>query len=269
MVKKLFKHEFLYYARIMPLVYAIVLGLAVVSRVIQIFENDSIAYAIVNVAAILTYGVSVWAALMFTFVMFIIRFYKNLFTSEGYLTLTLPVTPGQHIGVKVITAVCIDVITTAVLLLSGCIITAGDMLREICIALRYIWQKLYEVMGGHLVALLLELELAMLVASFSGILLYCTFIAIGQLFRKARILASVGAYFAFYLLTQVISTVFSIMFAILVETDLAESIANWIAKNPYTTAHIAMWSGIVFSAVFAVVEFLVIRKIVTRKLNLE
>ena len=40
MVKKLFKHEFLAYARVMSVVYIILLMIATAGRVIQFFEND-------------------------------------------------------------------------------------------------------------------------------------------------------------------------------------------------------------------------------------
>lgn len=269
MVKKLFKHEFIYYARIMVFVYAILLTIATAGRVIQIFENDSIAYQIVNVASILTYGFAVWAALVFGLVLAIIRFYKNLFTAEGYLSFTLPVTAGQHIAVKVVTAVCVDLITTGVILISGCILTAGEMLKEICIALNYLAEKLYAQIGGHMVTIGLEFVLWLLVASASNALLYYTFIAIGQLFRKARILASVGAYFAYYILVQIVSTGFSIVFSTLAMTGIVEKIGFWIYQHPFHTVHICMWVGIVFSAACAVVEFLVVRRIATKKLNLE
>ncbi len=269
MVKKLFKHEFLSYARVMGIVYAILLTMATANRIIQIFEADTIAYQIISVFSGITYGVAIAAAFGFSFVLGIVRFYRNLFTGEGYLSFTLPVTPRQHISVKVITAVSMNILTLIVVLLSLCIVTAGEMLKEIFIAAEYLLGKLYELVGSHMITVSLEFTLWMLVASFSGVLLYYTFIAIGQLFKKNRILMAVGAYFAYYVLTQVFSTVLSIVFTVLGETGALDSVGIWIVENPAATIHIGMWSGIVLTSLFAALEFFIVRKIITKKLNLE
>ena len=46
------------------------------------------------------------------------RFYKNLFTDEGYLTLTLPVTPSQHLLAKTISGTFWVVLSYAVITIS-------------------------------------------------------------------------------------------------------------------------------------------------------
>ena len=269
MVKKLYKHEFLYYARIMTIVYAILLTMAAANRIIQIFETDSIAYRIVSIFSGITYGVSVAAAFGFSFVLGILRFYRNLFTGEGYLTFTLPATPCQHIGVKVITAVSMNIISFVMILLSGCVITAGEMLKEIVIALRYLLGKLHILVGSHMVTVGLEFVLLMLVLSFTSVMLYYTFIAIGQLFKKNRVLASVGAYFAYYVLTQIVSAVITIIFSVLAETGALDELGLWIIDHIAATVHIGMWSAITLAAIFGLVEFLVIKWVITKKLNLE
>ena len=269
MVKKLYKHEFLSYARVMSLVYAILLTMATANRIIQIFENDSIAYRIVSIFSGVTYGVSILAAFGFSFVLGIIRFYKNLFTCEGYLTFTLPATPCQHITVKVITAVCVNIISLVVILLSVCIVSAGEMLVEIWKALVYILDMMYKAAGAHIPFFGLELAVFLLVATFTSIMLYYTFISIGQLFKKNRMLAAVGAYFAYYVATQVIGAVITIVFSFLAESGALDQIGEWIIHHPYQTVHIGACGAIVLFSAFAVVEFFVIKWIVTKKLNLE
>lgn len=269
MVKKLFKHEFLAYARVMAIVYTILFTIAVASRIIMIFESNTVAYQIVNTFSLITYGISVLAALGFSYVMGIVRFYKNLFTSEGYLSFTLPITATQHIGVKAITAVSMNWLTWVMVLLSGCIVTAGEMLTEIWKALTYLLDKLYMLTGIQSVLIGGELVLLLLVASFTGVLLYYTFISIGQLFKKNRILAAVGAYFVYYIITQVISTVLSVFLSLFATSGLFENIGLWITQHPYESVHIVMCGSILLSAIFALIEFIVIRTIITKKLNLE
>ena len=273
MVKKLFKHEFLAYARVMSVVYIILLTIATAGRVIQFFENDSIPYTIVSTISGITYGFSVFAAVAFAFVMGIIRFYKNLFTSEGYLSFTLPVTASQHIVVKAVTAVSVELITFVVVLLSGCILTAGEMLAEIWKALCYILKKLFELAGTHTVIIGGELAVLLLLELFVGIMLYYVFISIGQLFKKNRFLAAVGAYFAYYIITQIISTVLSVALSIIATTDLfgdfISRLLNQIALHPYAAIHCGIWLIVLLQVIFVWIEFLVVKKIISKKLNLE
>ena len=179
MVKKLFKHEFLAYARVMSVVYAILFTVAVAGRAIQFLEADSIPYYIIFTTSLLTYGVCVYGVIGFTVVMAVIRFYKHLFSSEGYLSFTLPVTTTQHIIVKVVTAVCMEIITLIMVLLSGCIFSAGELLLEIFKALIYLIQKAFELAGPHTIAFAGELSVLFLLECFSGIMLYYTCICIG------------------------------------------------------------------------------------------
>lgn len=273
MVKKLFKHEFLFYARIMGIVYLILFTVAGANRIIQFFENDSNAYSIVFTISCITYGISAVAVLGFGFVMGIVRFYKNLFTAEGYLTLTLPATPSQHIWVKAVTVVCVQLISILMVLVSGCIVTAGEMLVELWKAAAYIFGYIYDNIGAHSLAFGGELLLLFVLSSFSSIMLYYTFISIGQLFRKNRILAAVGAYFVYYIASQVVATVLMVIFSLLVASGAFESFGLWLGEmleaHPYRVLHSGLWLGMLLPAISILVEFLIIRRIITKKLNLE
>lgn len=273
MVKKLFKHEFLYYARVMCIVYAVLLTVATAGRVIQFFESESISYEIVSTVSFLTYGVSVFAAMAFAYVLAVIRFYRNLFTTEGYLSFTLPVTASEHILVKAVTAVCVVFITLVVILLSGCIITAGEVLSEIWKAVSYVLAKTYELMGLHTVVLGAECLLLFAVGLLTAIMLYYTFITIGQLFKKNRILAAVGAYFVYYILMQILSTILMVTLTVAAASGALEGIVTWLTAqmelHPFVIMHAGLWILILLSAVFGLVEYFVIKNIITKKLNLE
>ena len=273
MVKKLLKHEFLAYGRIMSIVYLVLLTIATASRIIQFFENDSITYSIVFNASCVTYGFSAFVTIVFGFVLGIIRFYKNLFTAEGYLTLTLPVSPAQHIWTKSFATVVVQLFTILVVLLSGCIITAGEMLSEIWKAMTYLLDELFALVGTQSILIGCEVLVLSVLFLFSSIMLYYTFIAIGQLFKKNRILAAVGAFFAFYILSQVVSVVLTIVLSILSVSGAFEEFLSWLPdfaqRQPYTLIHCTIWITALFPAIGILVEFLIIYKIITYKLNLE
>lgn len=269
MVKKLFKHEFLAYARVMTVVYTILLVVATAGRIIQIFENDSIAYDIVSIISYITYGVSIFAVLGFCFVFAITRFYKNMFTFEGYLSFTLPVTSAQHIWVKSITALSFGCMTLIAVLVSGCIITAGEVLVEIFKALGYIWEKIFEVAKYHTVLVVVEVVVLFLVVTFTSYLLCYMFISIGQLFKKNRILAAVGAYFVYYIITQIISSVFLIVVSEFVPSSAFVKLSEFIELHPYVSIHTGIWGMSLLSGLFAAICFFVVKAITTKKLNLE
>lgn len=273
MVKKLFKHEFLAYIRVLFFVYLILLTIAGAGRIIQCFEDDTTPYKIVSAMSFLTYGASVVGTFVFTFVFALLRFYRNLFTAEGYLSFTLPVTPAQHILVKAVTAVTMEIIAILMILLSGCVITAGDVLVEIWKAVIYILGKIHAEIGFQDVLIGVELILLGILSLFADIMLYYTFISIGQLFKKNRILAAFGAYFVWYLLTQAASSALSVALSLFAATDAFGDFLVWLIKSfidhPYVVVHSGLWLAILWPILVSLVEFLVIRKIITKKLNLE
>lgn len=185
------------------------------------------------------------------------------------MTFTLPVTPTQHILVKVVTAVCFSLITIIAALISGCIATPGELLVEIWKALIYLIKEAFEEHGIQTVLVGIGLAVLLLVGAFANTLLYNTFIAIGQLSKKNRILAAFGAYFVFYIVSQVVVTVIGIGLSELAFNGVLDRIVMWIDRNPYTATHIGIWGGILLTSLFGYIEFIVTKTIITKKLNLE
>ena len=255
MVKKLFKHEFAAYWRVLIPAWIALLGVSVLGRLVQLLESDSTIYSIVSGSSILFYVIGIVVAIAFPFVYAIIRFYRNLFTGEGYLTFTLPVAPAQHIWVKVLTAVVLQLASLAVVLISAAVMMAGELLVGI----------FYEHMGNHLVWFAIESVLVLLVVMVYATLYYDTCITIGQLFRKNRVLAAVGVFFAFYVVEQIIGTC-AIIVAAFINWD---SLMLFISENIYLCAHVGMWLVILFYAVLGLVFYLVTHAIICKRLNLE
>ncbi len=272
MVKKLFKHEILAYLRVVIPVQIILLGVAVLGRIIQFFETDTTAYDIVNGSSIFAFVVAIMVTLLMTTVFSIVRFYRNLFTGEGYLSFTLPVTPTQHLTVKLLTAALSQIVNIVVAVVAVCIITAGDVLTEVIRAGVYLWNTVVTQLADnafHLWLYLAEGILMLLAAELASVLFYYLCIAIGQLFKKNRVLASVGVYFGFYIVTQVLSTIVMILLAFLQETPWLQDIMKFIEGHPFATVHIVLCGLLVACLVLGVVYFLVTRRIITRRLNLE
>ena len=269
MVKKLYKHEFLAWLRVLPIFFGITLLTAGFHRILQLFESDSIYYNIINISALVLFFVSVMVSIAAPIVFGIIRFYKNLFTGEGYLTFTLPVKTTTHIWVKSLTTLTFCVGSAIVCFAAFCLITAGDVLAELWNAGIFLLEKIPAKYAGHIAGYVAEGCVLLLIAMFATIMLYNSCLCIGQLAKKNRILLSVGAYFGYYLLTQVVGTVFVITFTILETTNALVPIYRYINEHPLASIHQGLSVGILWYSLLSLVFFLVCRFILRKKLNLE
>ena len=277
MVKKLFKHEIAYYMRSMLPVYCILGAIAVFGRVIQFFEADNTVYNTVNIIAILSYVVAIIAVMAMSYVFTITRFYRHLFTSEGYLSFTLPVTPTQHILTKLTTAVITHAASLIVILLSACIITAGDVLVEVIKAAAYIVNLIPERLAftfkettaaqwqANIWLFVIEFILLLVTAVIYQMLLFYGCITVGQMFHKNRILAAVGVYFGYYLATQAVGTALVIVSRFLPW----ETFADIFYAAPIGCIHALAIGYILLNLLIATGLFFVSRYIVRHRLNLE
>lgn len=269
MVRKLYKHEFLAWLRVMSVIWIITLAMAGVHRLLQLFETDTIYYGIVSGSALFVYFVAVMACVASPEIFGIVRFYRNFFTGEGYLTFTLPVTQRAHLWVKLSTAVIFSAASVLVCLLSVMVITAGEVFSEILKAAAFLFQEFSGEELLHVIGWLLELTVLLLVANFSTHLLYGTCICIGQLFRKNRILAAVGVYFGFYLIGQAVNTVLSVAIVILGETGILDSLVIFLENQAEAAIHLFFGVSILLSALLALVYWLISHSILRKRLNLE
>ena len=269
MVKKLFKHEFLAWLRVMPIIYGITLIVAAMHRLLQFFETDSVYYNVVFVSGSIMYGVALVVTIAAPVVFGIQRFYKNMFTGEGYLTHTLPVTPANHLWVKSITTVSFMIFSLLAGILSGIIITAGDVLAELWKAGAYLLKIIPQQYMRHFVFYIIEFVLFLLVSCFFIHYLYSTCICAGHLFRKNRILAAVGVYFGLYLITQIFGTICVVLVMVLNQAGALQPVYDWVYAHILETIHICICTGTVLYAGLTVVYFFFCRFVLKKKLNLE
>lgn len=269
MVKKLFKHEFFAYMRIMLPVWAILLCVAVVDRVIQFFEVDSSIYYIVFGMSVFVFVTAVFVSLLLAEIFAVVRFYRHLFMGEGYLSFTLPVTPTQHILVKLVTAVVFETATLLVSLLATWIVISGDVANAVGKAIGWLFRFSVEQWGVHVPLYIVEFLLMMMISTVSTMLLFYMCITIGQTFRKNRVLAAVGVYFVYYLITQVISTMLSVIFSLLTLTPWFEEFLTNLEEHMLGTLHVMFIGSTVLTLIMGAVYFLVSRHIITKRLNLE
>ena len=269
MVKKLLKYEFFSYLRTLVPMYIILFAIGVLNRFIQLFERDHFSYNVVFYSSIIALAVSSIVCLVMTFVMGIVRFYKNLYSAEGYLTFTLPVTSGQHIFTKLVMPFTFTLTSVAVILISASVAMLGDVLVEVWRAIFYLFKEYFRSMGVHGGFYIFEFVILALIAIVYSYLLFYSCVTIGQTAKKNRVFMAFVAYFVYYLITQVFGTIFVILGYVFSYNGLLDELGRFFSNHPYASTHIILSTLIAFFTVLCIVFYFVNRHIMNNKLNLE
>ena len=202
MLGKLMKYEFrataIYFLPIY-VVLVLVSGLRyVVSLISQKFSNGFSAFSGFSLSAI--YLLLALGLAITTFTVLIIRFYKNLLGTEGYLMFTLPVSVEQNILAKLIPSV--------VWFFGSCVL--GMLTIAPAMGLRFN-DNPFTMFTGIRLGDVPEILLAvlMVIGSIAGtFLFYYLCMCIGQMFNSHRFLASAGAYIVIQMVLQILGIAF-------------------------------------------------------------
>ena len=202
MLGKLIKYEFrataIYFLPIY-VVLVLVSGLRyVVSLISQRFSNGFSAFSGFSLSAI--YLLLALGLAITTFIVIIIRFYKNLLGTEGYLMFTLPVSVEQNILAKLIPSV--------VWFFGSCVL--GMLTIAPAMGLRFNDNPFTMFTGirlGDVPQILLAV--LMVIGSLAGtFLFYYLCMCIGQMFNSHRFLVSAGAYIVIQTVLQILGIAF-------------------------------------------------------------
>ncbi|HJA92266.1 MAG TPA: ABC transporter permease [Candidatus Eisenbergiella merdipullorum] len=203
-----------------------------------------------------------------------IRFYRNLYTEEGYLMHTLPVTPRQLVVSKMLVAVLwMFVLSLLTLWAICCILLFGvpAMVNvDMTIVGQFLRQYFPQIFGMGPVAFLLFYVVLSLVSSFSGVLLVYAAISLGQLFSRHKVMASILCYIGFSMLIQTVTTLLmtpSLTRLVLTE-DLVETTTGIPAYFGSYMREILLLS-MAGSAICAVISYILTEYIMSRQLNLD
>ena len=225
MLGKLMKYEFrataIYFLPIY-VVLVLVSGLRyVVSLISQKFSNGFSAFSGFSLSAI--YLLLALGLAITTFIVIIIRFYKNLLGTEGYLMFTLPVSVEQNILAKLIPSV--------VWFFGSCVL--GMLTIAPAMGLRFN-DNPFTMFTGIRLGDVPEILLAvlMVIGSIAGtFLFYYLCMCIGQMFNSHRFLISAGAYI-------VIQTVLQILGIALI----------WICASSFSSQAFVAWLSNAFAS---------------------
>lgn len=268
MVKKLMKYEFMYYLRSIAPMCIILLGMALANRLIQFAEKDSTTYNILFTSSAILLGIMCFVVIAMAFILGVVRFHKNMYSEEGYLSLVLPVTENQHIFAKVLCALIETVVAFIWVLISLSIATAGDVWVELMKAFFFLMKKGSEVAGAtNFVFYVIEFVVAAVAVVVCAFLLFYACDSIGQLAKKNRVLSAFGAYLVHYVFWQIMGTIGIIWISN--EYWPTEAIIELIDDHPKTFIHVFLIGITVFSLVLSAIYYAVTHWVLKKKLNLE
>jgi len=268
--------------------YIAFIVIAVVNAIINPFAMGQFGYyaesgdaQMMNVPALLLpqavrgiimtlYSIAIGVIAILTFVIIILRFYRNLLGDEGYLMMTLPVTREQHILAKLFAAVIWSVCTTVLIFLSFIMILgSAGLLDQLAIGIQEILAE-----GAPLGRWVIQFILLMIIGCVSGVLMLYAAMGIGPNLLKNRVGGSILAYIIIYIASQfvMIGIIFGTVTTILGNPMVAG--ANISAAGPavsgavITAVDTLVISVMIGSAAIAVACWFITRYMLKRKLNL-
>ena len=201
------------------------------------------------------------AATLFTIVH---RFYKNLFTDEGYLTLTLPVTANQHIASKVIAALIwllVDAVVVGACAYLASIAAMGfsgdfdDTIPYYMLMSSYGFSSIESFASFALSVATASLQVLTMVLTA-----YAAFALGSALAAKHKVAAGIGLFFALSWAAGLVHSIKSVMLATTIVYDMSY---NYQAANMLSSG-----VTLVLYLVTSIVFYAVCVYVIDRKTNL-
>ncbi len=275
MLGKLIRHEFKDTAKLMLLIYALFAVITLFGSIVLAANADtywlSTASEVLLVVTMIFYGLSIFALFIVTYVYICVHFYKTMFSSQGYLTHTLPIktTTIFHVklGVSLVWLIC----SMALLILSLFLLAIAGTQGTIFHVDPAVWTDMvtdFEADTGFSFRTFFGiLPVSILLSCLVFILMVYTSSCIGQLFSKNKVAASVIAGVILYFVEQIVSSVLMVIsnanfWLTGIFDDTSTTMPPEFLNNTLTVS-------VVWSLCFCVVYYIVCRVILQKHLNLE
>ncbi len=276
MLKKLFVHEWKDTWSLVGLLNLIVVGLTIIGMIMlnnQVWiaaeENGFIMTAFM--LYIFFYIASVAALGMIVSFYFFARFYKNLYTDQGYLMHTLPVNAHQLIWSKTFVAfiwmIISGIVTCASMFgLFWSMMDQADkaeMADEFSVMFEELFANGFDI---HMIFVVFLFLVAMVAAQLMSIFMGYASISIGQTFKKQKVLGAIGVYIGIYMLLQTLGSYLSLS-VMMVGSDTVEHIVE--NMSPYNFAFAYLLVVIIICGGVAAAFYFLTHYLMKNKLNLE
>ncbi|NSG14168.1 hypothetical protein HFM87_17680 [Blautia producta] len=219
MLKKLLKYDWKSVSLLLLILHGILLVYTLIGRLGIAFglsgagdtmvSSVTTMYGIAAGLYIFVYVLFIFAIVVATYVYLAIRFQKNLFSDEGYLTHTLPVSPTKLIWSKMLVAwawiaidlVCVIVSVFLLVLFKETSGSIGDLFHEFIA----IFTGGYGTQNQIFMIILLLSMIAQLFGFYTTLALFS--MCLGSLFKTHKILGAIVTFFGINTIFSLISTI--------------------------------------------------------------
>ena len=205
MLKKLLKYDFLSAFKVWWIAAVTSFGLSFLGGyAVTLIRSPRDLPDVVDSSAGLMLFISIFSLFAFVTlseIIILVRYYKNFFTDEGYLTFTLPVKTGNLINSKLIMGVVVTVSTLIVLAFNICIILGIGFFDKIFNKefFKYVFEIIDAAIsefGVYLFVYILEAIVIFILASaFSLLLMFCCIALASLITRKGRVATAIAIYY--------------------------------------------------------------------------
>lgn len=271
MLGKLLKHEFIATKRIYLPIYFVTVVLALVVNgfftIESKFFNDGSSFSVITTIFIVLFTVIfvlvLICCLMSGTVISLYRFYKNVFTDEGYLTNTLPVKPISILVTKLITGIVWSIAGAVVFILSIFLVDF-DLWKEIVKSINV--SVVFDFLGDN-VLFITSLALFSLISLIMTLSMAYMAVAIGNFAHNHKAALSIFVYFASITIFEIIVSVS----LVLTDNNWDTSLTTFADHSTFTISHTYSVILFIYAGVLLVVsalELFFTHFIMSRKLNL-
>lgn len=270
MLKKVFKYDFLAMARVAVPLLAVVLGLGVLNCGLDAIlcakpdiPENFLWLTWIATSLFVTSYIAVAVLDVIVAIQIYSRYYKSVFTDEGYLTLVLPVSTHRLLLGKFLAASLWIVISAAVTVLSVVV----SLIPIIAMSGREATMTIVDIIFTMftdsikeigVLNFVIEILLAVTVLIENILIVFAGITAGATVMRKHKVIGAV-------LFVYVANTIQSVVHSI-IQGTLAPMIMNGDVMMYYTVSNIVQF---VIAAVIAVVSYFVTYRIVHNGVNLE
>lgn len=270
MLGKMMKHEWNAVMKVLLPANLVLVAITIIGRIMvsaRVFEADSEIVAVLAGLSLVIYILCLMAVSLCATIFIAFRFYKSVYTDEGYLLHTLPVSTHEITLSKTLVGASWTLITSFVVMLSvfvlvtGCLAPGswGEIVRE-CSHLISVY------VGPRFTAWVVFFVFLMIVSCFYSVLWLFAGISFGQLLPKHKVLGAFIGFGIIYFAMQIFS--FISMFA----TGTMKKAYEMIDGS--TDAVISYMESVylqsfVLCAIFTVLFYFFTNYMMKKKLNLD
>lgn len=285
MLKKLFRYDMKYTARLVLPLMLLTLGTTVLGsiamKILGSLEYSDFSQTFGATLLRIVLGLIVAgtcfilvAFAVITSIVVFMRFYKHFFSDEGYLTHTLPVKTSTHMFSKTWSTLLWVVITTVTTLFFVFIYVLigtaphGSLLNtEVFRAIGEFFQGIFPYMTPSYWVIGLETLLLTLVSIVFSTFMIFTAITIGAVVaKKHKILAAIGFY---YLINMVVSIVTVLVFVLVTLSTVGNTmLTGSLLYSPEGSIHFLLIFAILFYLGLSIGGFALCNHFLKKKLNL-